>query len=176
MATAEFGPITSTSATTGPQDPPANPKPLHRVRDVRMEQGMTLRSAARNMSSDVRTLRAQEQAHSDMRLSELRRWQKVLDVPLIDLLEEGDAPLSRPVMERARMIRLMKTAMAIHEKTESVELQRMSQMMVEQLVEIMPELEEVSAWHTYGQRRGLEDYGRVFERRMADDVPGSWDD
>ena len=57
-----------------------------------------------------------------------------------------------------------------------VGLQRMAQMMVEQLVEIMPELKEVSPWHTFGQRRSLDDYGRVTERRISDDVFQSRED
>jgi hypothetical protein len=31
-------------------------------------------------------------------------------------------------------------------------------------------LKDVSAWHTYGQRRSLEEYGRVLERSISDDV------
>ena len=46
----------------------------------------------------------------------------------------------------------------------------MAQMLVEQLVEIMPELEEVSPWHDFGQRRSLEEYGRVVERRLSEDM------
>ena len=91
-------------------------KPLHRIREVRLQQGVSLRSAARNTGLDVRTLRAQEQPEADLRLSDLWRWQQALDVPMVDLLEEGDAPLSRPVMERARLLRLMKTAEAIHQR------------------------------------------------------------
>ena len=37
-----------------------------------------------------------------------------------------------------------------------------------QLVELMPELEGVSAWHAVGQRRTLDEVGRVAERRMPD--------
>ena len=32
------------------------------------------------------------------------------------------------------------------------------------------ELVDVSPWHTVGQRRTLEDYGRVVERQLPDDV------
>jgi hypothetical protein len=33
----------------------------------------------------------------------------------------------------------------------------------------MPELEHVSPWHEVGQRRGLDEYGVVVDRRLADD-------
>ncbi len=186
MATADLTPIpTNSTPPTSPNSlEPLSPvsqqrktgQPLHRVREVRLEQGMSLRSAARHLGSDVRTLRQQEQESTDLHLSDLHNWQKALNVPLVDLLEENDACLSRPVLERARMLRLMKTAMAIHAKTESVGLQRMAQMMVDQLVEIMPELKEVTAWHTFGQRRGLDEYGQVMARRIADESLGGWDD
>ena len=45
----------------------------------------------------------------------------------------------------------------------------MAQMMVEQLVEVMPELKEVSPWHQFGQRRSLDEFGRVMERTISDD-------
>ena len=42
--------------------------------------------------------------------------------------------------------------------------------MKDQLIEIMPELADVGAWHTVGQRRSLDDLGCVFERRLSDDI------
>ena len=64
----------------------------------------------------------------------------------------------------------MKTAAAIHERTQEQPIRRMAQMLVEQLIEIMPELKDVSPWHTYGQRRSLDEPGRVVERRLSEDV------
>jgi transcriptional regulator with XRE-family HTH domain len=153
------------------------PNALHRIRTVRLQQGVSLRSAARQMGSDIRSLRLQEQESTDLRLSDLHKWQKALDVPLTDLVEETDEPLSRPVMERARLIRLMKTAKAIEERSPTASVSRMAETLVSQLVEIMPELKDVSPWHQFGQRRSLEELGRVVERRMSDDlIPDNLDD
>jgi len=172
MATADYGMIGSIpTPVITPKEPDAAERQFHRVRTVRLQQGVSLRSAARQMGSDIRSLRLQEQESTDLRLSDLHKWQKALDVPLSELVEETDEPLSRPVMERARMIRLMKTAAAIHERA-SLPVQRMAQMLVDQLVEVMPELEDVSPWHQFGQRRSLDEYGRVVERRISDDVFG----
>ena len=157
----------------------ANEKPsaLHRIRTVRLQQGVSLRSAARQMGSDIRSLRLQEQESTDLRLSDLHKWQKALDVPLTDLVEETDEPLSRPVLERARLIRLMKTAKAIEERSPTASVSRMAETLVSQLVEIMPELEDVSPWHQFGQRRSLDEYGRVVDRRLSDDlIPDNMDD
>ena len=46
---------------------------------------------------------------------------------------------------------------------------RMAEMLVGQLVEIMPELEDVSPWHDYGQRRSLDEYGRAAERCISEE-------
>src|SRR5262245_54037440 len=171
MATAEFGMIGTMSVpivaskTTQPEA-----QPLHRIREIRMREGVSLRSAARQMGTDIRSLRLQEQESTDLRLSDLKRWQKALEVPLSELVVDDETPLSRPVMERARLIRLMKTAAAIQEKAPNTGIERMAQMMVEQLVEIMPELKEVSPWHQFGQRRSLEEYGRVMDRVFSDDA------
>lgn len=170
MATADA--FTPSFQVTTPADacPAHAPKRLHRIRTIRLREGVSLRSAARQLGTDIRHVRLQELESTDLRLSDLRKWQKALDVPLTELVDDTEGPLSTPVMERARFVRLMKTAMAIKEHTESVGIQRMAEMLVEQLVEIMPELKEVSPWHTFGQRRSLDEYGKVMERRLADDA------
>lgn len=151
----------------------SKPKPqrrtYHRIREVRIQQGVSLRTAARHMQSDVRTARQEEEETTDLSLSQLYQWQKVLDVPVAELLAESDESLSRPVMERARMVRVMKTAQAILEKAPSAPMKRMAQMLVEQLTEVMPELETVSPWHSVGQRRSLEDLGRIAEQTVSMD-------
>ena len=34
----------------------------------------------------------------------------------------------------------------------------------------MPELEDVSPWHDYGQRRSLDEFGRIADRPVSDDI------
>ena len=147
-----------------------SPRPLHRLAAVRRQQGVSLRNIARRLKVDVTAVCQQEQETSDLPLSLLYEWQKVLDVPVAELLVDSNAPLSAPVMERARLVKLMKTAAAIMEKAHSPSMRRMVTMLVEQLVEIMPELRDVAPWHTVGQRRTLDDYGRAVERQLPDDV------
>jgi hypothetical protein len=67
------------------------------------------------------------------------------------------------------MIKLMKTAAAIVESARSQSVRRLAAQLIEQLIAIMPELREVTAWHAVGQRRTLDEYGRVFERQFPDD-------
>ena len=63
----------------------------------------------------------------------------------------------------------MKTAAAILENANTPAIKRMGQMLCDQLVDIMPELEDVSPWHEFGQRRSLDEYGRVVDRRHRRD-------
>jgi hypothetical protein len=121
------------------------------------------------MRSDIRTAKTQEEETTDLKLSELYQWQRVLDVPVTELLSEAEEPLSRPVLERARMVRVMKTAQAILEKAPNTSIRRMAEMLVDQLTEVMPELATVSPWHSVGQRRSLEDLGRCAEQTISFD-------
>ena len=143
-------------------------KPLHRIADVRRRQGISVRSAARRMHTSIDQVRRQEEPASDMLLSQLLRWQQALDVPLADLLVDGDGPLSEPIMTRARLLRIMKTVRAIKETATSSSIQRFATMLEQQLVELMPELKDVAAWHSIGQRRSPSELGRTAERVLPD--------
>jgi len=141
---------------------------MHRISAVRRQQGISLRSAARQLGTDVSQVRVQENENSDLRLSDLYQWQRVLDVPVSELLVDPDASLSAPILERAQLLRLMKTALAILQRTQANGTRHLAEMLVEQLVELAPELKEVSPWHAVGQRRSLEEFGRVAERVMSE--------
>ena len=141
---------------------------LHRIAEVRQRQGVTLRNVARRLGMSLAVVRHQEQPECDMRISDLLRWQQVLEVPVAELLVEGDDQLSGPVLERSRMVKLMKTAAAIRERTEGHPVGRMVTMLIEQILEIMPELSDVTPWHAVGQRRTLDEVGRT-GRTMIDE-------
>jgi transcriptional regulator with XRE-family HTH domain len=148
---------------------PCEPQASHRLAAVRRQQGISLKNMARRLGTDISTVQQQEHASADLPLSTIYAWQKILDVPVAELLVDSNDPLSPPVHERAQMVKLMKTAAAIIEKARSESVRRLATQLIEQLVDIMPELREVTAWHTVGQRRTLDEYGRVFERQLPDD-------
>lgn len=162
-------PMTSVSSEVAVAIVPrqAKKRAFHRIREVRVQQGISLRTAARHLRTDIRSARNEEEETNDIPLSRLYQWQQVLDVPLGELLCESDDSLSQPIMERARMLRIMKTAQALLEKAPNPPTKRLAQMLVEQITEVMPELAHVSAWHNVGQRRSLEDLGRVAERVVS---------
>ncbi len=147
-------------------------RPMHRIGEVRLEQGVSVRSAARRLGLSMQDVRAQEDPTNDLRLSQLHLWQEVLEVPLADLLLDTAGPLSTPVDQRARMLRVMKTVKALSESTHEPPVQRLASMLITQLVEVMPELKEVSAWHSVGQRRTQDEMGRIVERTIPDSFFG----
>jgi transcriptional regulator with XRE-family HTH domain len=143
-------------------------RPLHRLADARRRQGVSLRSVARRLNKSAEQVRRLEEPTSDMLVSELYEWQQALEVPITDLLVDSDAPLSEPVLARARLLKIMKTVRAIRETTKCVSIDRMAGMLEQQLIEVMPELKEVSAWHSVGQRRSHDELGRTAERVIPD--------
>ena len=153
-----------------PTRTPARPQLRHRLAEVRRQQGVSVRSAARRMGVPMEQVRREELSDSDLTLSDLARWQVALEVPLIDLLEDSHAPLSAPILKRAKWLRLMKTVKAIGELDAPPAVHRMAQMLEQQVTEVMPELAEVGAWHSVGQRRTQDEVGRVAE----DVVPTSF--
>jgi transcriptional regulator with XRE-family HTH domain len=157
------------SGNTVPPDMPAA-TPLHRIAEVRQRQGVTLRNVARRLGISLPVVRRQEQSDCDLRLSDLQRWQQVLDVPVAELLVEGEGQLSGPVLERSRMVKLMKTAAALRERTVGPEATRLVQMLIDQILEIMPELSDVSPWPNPQPRRASDDGGRGPRLVVAEDV------
>jgi hypothetical protein len=113
-------------------------------------------------------VRRQEDPTCDLPLSDLYRWHEALEVPVVDLLIDSNTPLSEPVMTRARLLRIMKTVRAIKDSASVVSIHRFTTMLEQQLVEIMPELADVAAWHSVGQRRSPLEMGRTAERVFPD--------
>ncbi len=145
-------------------------KRMHRISEVRHRQGVTLRNVARRLGLEMTVVRRQEQADCDLRLSDVMLWQEVLEVPIAELLVEADGQLSGPVLERSRMVKLMKTAAALREQTRGTPTGRIVDMLVDQILEIMPELKDVTPWNTVGQRRTLDDLGRTAICAVPDEV------
>ncbi len=160
--------INGSSETHVPIPGTGQARPLHRLADARRRQGVSLRSVARRLNKSAEQVRRLEEPTSDMLVSELYEWQQALEVPITDLLVDSDAPLSEPVLARARLLKIMKTVRAIRETTKCVSIDRMATMLEQQLIEVMPELKEVSAWHSVGQRRSHDELGRTAERVIPD--------
>ena len=149
---------------------PTTRRPLQRLATVRRLQGLSRRTVARRLNVEVSQLKEQERATADMPLSRLYEWQKALEVPIAELLVEPGDPLSPPVLERAQLVRAMKTVLAILEETRETPIRRMAETLAEQLTQMMPELKGVGPWHAVGHRRRRDELGVAAERCLSDDV------
>jgi transcriptional regulator with XRE-family HTH domain len=147
---------------------PSTPK-LQQLGAARRRQGISVRCVAQRLGRTVNEVRAQEDEGADLLISELYHWQAALDVPVEELLCEPQDSLSPRVLTRARLLRIMKTALALRRQARSEGERRLARLIVDQLLEIMPELKEVAAWPTVGQRRTTEEYGRIAENPVSDD-------
>jgi transcriptional regulator with XRE-family HTH domain len=143
---------------------------LHRLATVRRLQGISRRMLARRLNVDIVELRRQEEETSDLPLSVLYEWQKVLDVPIAELLIEPEDELSQPLIQRAQLVRLMKTALAILEQADCKATRALAQKLVDELVEVMPELQGISPWNAVGKRRGLDELGVAALRTLSEEV------
>lgn len=132
----------------------------HRVAEVREQQGVSQRTLARRLGIELKALQYMERPESNLSLCQLRALQAALDVPLIDLLEDS-CELSRPIAERAKMVKVMKTAVALREAKSNPRVERLVTMLCEQLIDVMPELAEVSGWPQFGSRRGTSALGKA---------------
>ena len=159
-----------TTGITGEITIPESQRGYHRLAAVRRSQGVSRRTLARRMNLEPAEVRRQEDQHSDLPLSVLYQWQKALDVPLAELLVESDCELSRPLRQRAQLVRLMKTALSLLEETADGPPRRVAESLVEGLIEVMPELRDVTAWNAVGKRRRATDLGITALRRISDDL------
>ena len=128
------------------------PKALNCIAEVRQRQGMTLRTVARRWNLDVSDVRRMEHPTNDIRISELHAWQRLLEVPLHELLVDSELPLSPPIYQRAQFLRLMKTVVTLRDKSSDAEVSHLIERLLQQILEIMPELKDVGPWHETEER------------------------
>ncbi len=144
---------------------------LHRLGEVRRQEGVSHRTVARRLGISVADVKQQENENADLSLSRLLQWQQVLHVPLVELLVEPGNSLSPPLLKRTQLMRLMKTVLSILEKASQTSVRRLAETMAGQLTEIMPELRDVSPGPTTGGRgRRREEYGRAAEFTLSDEL------
>jgi transcriptional regulator with XRE-family HTH domain len=161
-------PIPSTvEVVLAPSGPPVSHERLHRLVDVRRREGLTRRAVARRMGVSIREVEQQEQPCSDILVSDLRRWQQALAVPISELLDEPEGELSPPIRLRAQMTLVMKTIRSVQQRAKQVSVRRLAETLAGQLIELMPELADTAPWPTVGHRRKRDDMGQAFFRRLS---------
>ena len=150
--------------------PATNTQPLHRLAAVRRQQGVSRHVVASRLKVEIDHVRQQESENSDLLLSTLYAWREILDVPIAELLVEPCDGLPSSILLRSQLVRLMKTIRTILEKTKQDSVRWMAQTMINQLVEIMPELSEVGVWNIGGKQRRRTELGVAAQRRLATEM------
>jgi transcriptional regulator with XRE-family HTH domain len=150
--------------------PPPQPKPLHRLAAARLEQHVTRRSLARRMGVTVAVVKQEERADADIAVSTLRRWERALQVPVGELLEDPLDELAPDVAARARLIRALGLAKALcaqgSERTREIAAE-----IVEHLSRLVPEAKHVRALLSGGGRQPPR-FGRAAERPIPSTLFG----
>jgi transcriptional regulator with XRE-family HTH domain len=152
---------------TNPRTVAAPSPPLHRLVEVRRREGISRRAVARRLGIGIAEVKRQEET-SDLPLSTLYEWQKVLKVPFAEILGDPADSLSPPLRQRGQLVRLMKTAMTIMQQAKRSSIKRMAETLVAQLTEIMPELREVNPWPKVGKQRQRNECGQTAHRSLPD--------
>jgi hypothetical protein len=142
---------------------------LHRIARVMEIECVGMRAAAHRMNLPTSQARAESEASYDLRLSDLYRWQSALKVPVGELLNEPATGLSPAVAWRGRLLKVMRTLRSIQALADDEAIQSLAMLVVQQLEEMMPELNQVTAWPLQGRRRTGDEYGAVVEKQLSDD-------
>ena len=78
--------VDNASTVAAPAAAEASTNPLHRLREIRNQQDISIRSLSRRMNVTASEVRMQEDPHFDLRLSALYQWQQALGVSASELL------------------------------------------------------------------------------------------
>ncbi len=149
------------------RSPSKSARPLHFIASTLRKQNATLAGCARRLGLTPAEAAAQTRPDADLTLSQLYAWRDVLDVPTSELLPLEDV-VPDPIRNRALLLRTMKTARQLQDLSRGTRLEPAVASLVDQLIELMPELAEVPAWPTVGQSRAPRESGSATRRVDAD--------
>lgn len=128
-------------------------RPLHRLAAVREAKGLSQCEMAQRLKLSVDQVKLQEQETSDLRLSVVSQWARALGVPLTVLLAEAGAEVAFTQIKPDQALQLMELVKGIRRAARRPAVQRMAQTLVEQLLEIAPELEDLGPARASGFQR-----------------------
>ncbi len=158
---------TARSSNSERRSPSKSARPLHFIALTLRKQNATLAGCARRLGLTPAEAAAQTRPDADLTLSQLYAWRAVLDVPTSELLPLEDV-VPDPIRNRALLLRTMKTARQLQDLSRGTRLEPAVASLVDQLIELMPELAEVPAWPTVGQSRAPRESGSAARRVDAD--------
>ncbi len=138
------------------------PKPLNRIRKVRMLEGFSVALLAKRLGLDAATVQKQEIPDSDLTVSELGRYAFVLNVPAGELLCDEYRMVDSPIRDRAKFVQLAKTVESLAELASQPRHIRLINQLRGYVEELMPELKGFSEpWNVQGRKRTLDEFGKT---------------
>ena len=143
---------------------------FHRVGEVRKNQGVSIQTCARKLGISVQEAREQEKPTTDLTISQLTAWKEILEVPFSELLIPSEDEPSDPIRNRAKLLKVMKSVTSILQNARDERIRVMAGNASEQLVDLMPELETVSAWPDVGQSHEARPLGVAVTRRFDPEI------
>ena len=147
-------------------------KRYHRVATVRKLEGMSAARAATRLGVPASHIERLEDEHLDLPISLLYAWHRALEVPMSELMVDTGDSTPNAIWDRAKLLKAMKTVASIREVTDDPEVERMATNLRNELLQIMPELDEVKAWPRAGTpRKPHECFGRIMDKPFSDMQP-----
>ena len=154
-----------TNPTTIRKDSPL--RGFHRLAAVRRRERVSLQCVAKHLGIPLREAALQEDPNTDLPLSIIYDWHRVLDVPISELLVEPNESLAESVQTRAQLVRVMKTTMLLRHRTKDSRIGRLAENLFNDLVQIMPELAEVKSLPVHGNIRSQADVPRIISQQIS---------
>jgi transcriptional regulator with XRE-family HTH domain len=148
---------------------PGTRRVLHRLGAIRKMRKLSLADVAQRLHLTPEEAQRQEQSATDLTLRDLYRWQQLLKVPLAELLAEPDETLGLPAVKPEKLSPALEVALLILQQTKQPGIRRMAHTLVDQLVELSPELKRIAEEHTAGQAHRLDEQGRAMKGALPVD-------
>jgi transcriptional regulator with XRE-family HTH domain len=120
-------------------------KPLHRIREVRRREGVSIRTIVRKTGIDMGTVKALDNPVSDPTLSQLARFADAIEVPLCELICDADADEVQRL--RGLLVRVSKITNLMLAKLPNGPARRLVQSIDEHIREELPDAEVINALH-----------------------------
>ncbi len=124
----------------------------HQLRAVRRREHVTVRTMSKRLGATAGQIKQQEIETNDITVSTLLKWAAALEVPAAELLGEINPGLPPEVAIRAQLIRVVKTIRAIQERAKTPAIKYLAENLMNEVLEMCPELEDVKAWPHFGTR------------------------
>lgn len=142
-----------------------------RLRQVRIREGITVRTIARRLRMSTLEYEGWESAGHELTVNELLACRDALEVPVDELLG-----LEESVPDRANVLRAYKSAMTLWDTCDKKNQRIILSRLISDLEKTMPEVkglrragnDSVKSWPAFGHRRGPNELGRIAEFPIPD--------